>query len=372
MEKQNITQGKITQQALKKLSYPPFLAYNFKGLVFSYKSQKEKNSTALLKRLQKKYKQDNLIIVLNGLLITKGINGVTINKKAQTEPKTKFDLINKTYENSNLSLVFTKSVSEPVTIVIAGTNDLYHYANYEVKSDVNIKIVEQFELLKSAKLNYKIDVNVQKNAHLELFYVEYLENKKANVISHNMFTWENGELNLNYVNLNSANVVHTTTGNLAGMYAKTSVNTLHFVNKNYNHANLMQLIHLNKNTTSKINNFGLVNNNAELVIDGINKIEKGFSKSEAEQESKIINLTHTCKSTANPQLIINEYDVKAGHSAGVGQVDEDSLYYLMSRGLNKRDSLELIIMSHANELLEKLTDKKQLKNVLKIIKNKLV
>lgn len=361
-----------TVQTIKNYPYPPFLAYSFKGLSFTYAKIKQKDNLSFLKRLQKKYKQENLIIVLDGQLITKNIDGVVIENKEQNEPQNKFDFLNRTYNNSKLSLIFTKSIIEPITIVVAGTSDLYHYSNYEVKSGVNVKIIEQFELLKKAKLNYKVDVKVNTYACLELVYAEYLENKKANVICHNLEALDNAKLDLNYINLNSANVIHTTFGNITGQYANINANTLHFVNKNYSHANLVKLTHLNKNTTSNINNFGLVNNTAQLVIDGVGVIEKGYSKSQAEQETKIINLTDTCKSVANPQLVINEYDVKAGHSAGVGKVDEDSLYYLMSRGLSKRDSIELIIMSHANNLLEKLTDKKQLKNVLKIIKNKLV
>ena len=38
----------------------------------------------------------------------------------------------------------------------------------------------------------------------------------------------------------------------------------------------------------------------------------------------------------NPILLIDEYDVKAGHGATIGKLDEFSLYYLMSRGLNRK------------------------------------
>ena len=74
---------------------------------------------------------------------------------------------------------------------------------------------------------------------------------------------------------------------------------------------------------------------------------------------------------ANPQLQINEYDVAAGHSATVGRVDEEQLYYLMSRGLTKHESIELIIMSNIETALAELDNKKLAKSVLKQIKNKL-
>ena len=77
------------------------------------------------------------------------------------------------------------------------------------------------------------------------------------------------------------------------------------------------------------------------------------------------------KAVANPQLAIKEYDVIAGHSAAVGRVDDEQLYYLMSRGLTKTDSLSLIIMSNLQETVKSITDTKLLKRILKIVKNKI-
>jgi Fe-S cluster assembly protein SufD len=350
---------------------PAFLAYSYDGLSFTHREQKPKDNKHLLERLQKKYAQDNVIIVLDGKVYANQIDGVTLKNKANTVIENQFDYLNKTHQNSTLYLQFTKTLNKPVFVVIAGANNVYHYANYEVAKGVSVKLIEQFELYSRAKLNYKVEVVVSPNAQLELTYLEYLQNKKANVISHSTIVQENAKLELNTINLNNANVVHTTTGSLNGNYATSHLNSLHFTNKNYEHANVMQLTHLSKHTNSSIQNFGVVNDTAKLIIDGINVIEKGFSKSEAQQESKIINLSDSSKAIANPQLIINEYDVKAGHSAGVGRLDEDALYYLMSRGLTKKQSIELIVLSHANNLLEKITDKKIKKQIIRKIKNKL-
>lgn len=215
-------------------------------------------------------------------------------------------------------------------------------------------------------------MHLKQNAYLNLVCVESLNNKKANVVTVVGNLEENANLKPTTFNLNQANTINSVDVHLNGFEARTEVNTVNFANKNYRLANLANVTHLSKNTTSEINNFGIANDNAELVIDGVNIIEQGFSKSRAMQKIKIINLTDTAKVVANPQLKINEYDALAGHFATVGRVDEEQLYYLMSRGLTKHQAIELIIMSNVDYALKDIDNKKLVKSILKQIKNKLI
>ncbi|WP_186578168.1 Fe-S cluster assembly protein SufD [Aquibacillus kalidii] len=109
-----------------------------------------------------------------------------------------------------------------------------------------------------------------------------------------------------------------------------------------------------QNLTAKIVNFGLnsdgyilqhgvMKDSASSVFNGIGKIEHGASKSNAEQESRVLMLSKDARGDANPILLIDEDDVTAGHAASVGRVDPIQLYYLMSRGISKQEAERLII-----------------------------
>ena len=89
--------------------------------------------------------------------------------------------------------------------------------------------------------------------------------------------------------------------------------------------------------------YGFQKDSAQLTFNGIGKINKGMNGSDAQQESRAMILSETARADANPILLIDEYDVKAGHAAGVGKIDEEQLYYLMSRGLTRRAAEILII-----------------------------
>ena len=94
-------------------------------------------------------------------------------------------------------------------------------------------------------------------------------------------------------------------------------------------------------------------------------MSKVLARVKRAKKQKIINLTDASKSTANPQLIIKEHDVLASHSAAVGVIDSEQLYYLMSRGLTKRQATELIIMSNIEDVIKFVSDKKLLNEILK-------
>ncbi|SES65913.1 Fe-S cluster assembly protein SufD [Salinibacillus kushneri] len=103
------------------------------------------------------------------------------------------------------------------------------------------------------------------------------------------------------------------------------------------------ITHYGKFTEGYILQHGVMKDEASSIFSGIGKIEYGGSKSNAEQESRVLMLDHGARGDANPILLIDEDDVEAGHAASVGRVDPIQLYYLMSRGISKTEAERLII-----------------------------
>ena len=77
------------------------------------------------------------------------------------------------------------------------------------------------------------------------------------------------------------------------------------------------------------------------IFNGIGKIEKGATRANAVQESRVLMLSENARGDANPILLIDEDDVTAGHAASVGRVDPFQLFYLMSRGISKTEAERL-------------------------------
>lgn len=87
---------------------------------------------------------------------------------------------------------------------------------------------------------------------------------------------------------------------------------------------------------------GILLGASSLVFNGIGKIIKGAHGSKAQQENRVLMLSPKARGDANPILLIDENDVIAGHAASVGRINQDQLYYLMSRGLTKEVAQRLV------------------------------
>ena len=91
---------------------------------------------------------------------------------------------------------------------------------------------------------------------------------------------------------------------------------------------------------------------------------KDIKGSICNQENRIININDG-KSTICPNLLIDSYDVVSSHAAYIGKFSDDVLFYLMSRGINKKKAYELLILSF---LLPEGIDKEKIENFILEVK----
>ena len=109
---------------------------------------------------------------------------------------------------------------------------------------------------------------------------------------------------------------------------------------------------------------------ATSIFNGIGKIEHGATKSNAEQESRVLMLSEKARGDANPMLLIDEDDVMAGHAASIGRVDPVQLYYLMSRGIRKEEAERLIIHGFLAPVVNQLPIEGVKKQLTEVIERK--
>ncbi|WP_442595992.1 Fe-S cluster assembly protein SufD [Neobacillus sp. D3-1R] len=130
------------------------------------------------------------------------------------------------------------------------------------------------------------------------------------------------------------------------------------------------IVHFGKNTDGFILKHGVMKDEASSIFNGIGKIEHGASKSNAEQESRVLMLSEKARGDANPILLIDEDDVTAGHAASVGRVDPLQLYYLMSRGISKTEAERLVIHGFLAPVVTELPIEAVKKQLTEVIERK--
>ena len=158
---------------------------------------------------------------------------------------------------------------------------------------------------------------------------------------------------------------------LVGQGAESEVKTVALASGDQQQKIAVKIENLAPHTTANIVNHGVVQDTAHLAFDGTGKIHKGMKASDAQQETRILNLSKTAKATANPFLLIDEGDITAGHPASIGPIDEEQIYYLMSRGMNRRDASKMIVSGFLTPFIDAIEDEKMRATLVGKIESKL-
>ena len=99
---------------------------------------------------------------------------------------------------------------------------------------------------------------------------------------------------------------------------------------------------------------GILGGQARGVFKGKIHVHQGAQKTDAKQTSKTLLLSDDAVIDAQPELEIYADDVKCTHGASVGQLDEEQLYYLRTRGIGREAARRLLTYAFANDVLGRI------------------
>ncbi len=135
------------------------------------------------------------------------------------------------------------------------------------------------------------------------------------------------------------------------------------VTSGVNHFNI-ECIHHVGHTTSKMENYAIVHENGNYGMQANGRILKGAKESASHQATRVLTSSDKQKSEVTPLLFIDENDVQASHAATLGQMNEDHLYYLQTRGLSKDEALALLTLSYVYPILRVVEEVEEVKQVI--------
>ena len=107
-----------------------------------------------------------------------------------------------------------------------------------------------------------------------------------------------------------------------------------------------------------------MNDKSKGIYQGKIFVSPEAQKTDGYQLSRALLLNENVEFNAKPELEIYADDVKCSHGSASGSLNENSIFYLMSRGLNYQQSKELLINGFLLDVVEKITDS-EIKNLIK-------
>lgn len=263
-------------------------------------------------------------------------------------------------------------VAEPIQAVYLLDNaeaDLFNHVIVAADDNSSVTYVENYisTVESNRVVNIITEVTTGSNARVQFGAVDTLAAGITTYVNRRGTAGRDSKIEWALGLMNDGNTISENTTNLVGDGSVGDTKTV-VVGRGEQIQNFTtKVVHFGKSTEGFILKHGVMKDSATSIFNGIGKIEHGASKSNAEQESRVLMLSEKARGDANPMLLIDEDDVMAGHAASVGRVDPVQLYYLMSRGIPKAEAERLVIHGFLAPVVNQLPIegvKKQLSEVI--------
>ncbi len=253
--------------------------------------------------------------------------------------------------NQNILTVPKNSIIETPIHITLSENSEY---TFNVESNSEVTLIVEFKASLKDLETIVLTLNVKQNSHVKYVLISEEKSFKTNI--HQSIQVEK-DANLHVISgFLSQNLEADLKVNLNGENARAMVNAIVVSNDQQQQTVDVHMTHYAPRSYGDMYNVGISNGYGRVTLNGIEKIEKGMKQANAFQTLKGIILSDFSMVDVNPILLIDEYDVKAGHGATVGKIEEQQLYYLQSRGLSKIDAEKLIIKGYIKPILDEIND----------------
>lgn len=256
------------------------------------------------------------------------------------------------YENQTLNIPSNIVLENPLRITIK--DDHLELFKVVLGKNSNVKIILEILNNTTAASKYNIEFLGEENSNLKYLLISEL-NSKDGLISHKFDLERNASMDIlsGFVSdiLDGKMAV-----NLNGEGSYANIRAVALSSDENNQKVDVLITHNAPHTIGDMTNVGIANKKGKVLLNGIAKINKSMKEANAFQTLKGIITSDDAEIEVNPILLIDEYDVKAGHGATIGKLDEEILYYLQSRGLTKKAAEKLVIHGFLKPIIDEIDD----------------
>ena len=329
------------------------------------------------------------VILVNGKIVKKfkdcqmgdlseGLRNGILGKDLLEKKDKPFLNLNNAFAINGCYLILESTSRQTIRILNLITNEGKTQAVYPrcivlAKRNSETLIFEEFRIMGNGTnfVNSVTDVIVEDGANLEHIIIDdFAKNtyhvanvcvkqcKDSNFVSHNFsmgkkFARRDFNVELNQSGANC---------NLFGLY---------FVDKENHIDHHTTIEHKEANCNSNEHYKGILSGKSTGVFNGRIHVQPDAQKTDAIQKNQNLLLSDDAIIHTKPELEIYADDVKCTHGATVGQLDEKGLFYLRSRGLNRKEAQQILIRAYVNEIIENVSDEKIRSELMELILDRL-
>lgn len=326
----------------------------------------------------------------NNTTITGDINKINIenlNKNSLTYLDRSFtygvsdDLIKQGQRefNEGLLLEIKKDIkiSEPIIIEFnmdKENNVLVDNLIIVAKENSEAKVIIKYSSIDDAEVYHNgiCRVIAEDKSNIQVVKVNFLNSNAVHLDSNASDIQESAKVDFVSVDLGGKYSISNYHGDLLGEKSMSSINSLYLGDKDKIIDINYIASHRGVDTESQIFVKGAVKDFAKKIFKGTLDFKRGAARSKGVEDEYCMMLSKTSKSIAVPLLLCDEEDVSGEHSASSGKIDENKLFYLMSRGLSYDEARVLIIQAAFNPIIDKIDNEIIKEEILSEVNRRIV
>ena len=237
----------------------------------------------------------------------------------------------------------TPAVSHARNIVIAEDNAqltlIETYAGETEKTYVTNSVTELIAGDNAQIDHYKLELETLQGVHIANQHAKL--GRSTNVTSHAF-------------SIGGAFVRNTVSAHLAGEGCEATINGLYLLEGDQLIDNYTLLEHAEPHCPSHELYKGILGDTSRAVFRGKIHVHQKAQKTDAFQQNENILLSDNARINTKPQLEIYADDVKCSHGATIGQLNEDALFYLQTRGISKTDAKNMLLKAFADDIVDRV------------------
>jgi Fe-S cluster assembly protein SufD len=292
-----------------------------------------------------------LLILHNGVFDQKSIRHFAPPKGVEIAPNVEKS------GNFKIEIAPNTTVEKPLQLVniidTVESLDVAHAFEIVVGQGSSLSLIHCDESMNKVKNTIQTNVSIELKPHSSLHYynlqninnhstlnnrTEVKQHKNSRLISHTYTL--NGKI------LNKQQHIDFTEE-----FATADVQGLYLIDKNQECSHHVRLNHNFPNGQSNQLFKGILDDSAKAFFEGHVFVAKHAQKTEAIQNNKNLLLTDKANVQTHPFLEIYADDVKCAHGATIGQLDEDAMFYLRTRGIPEKQAKSLLMYAFANDVV---------------------
>ena len=351
------------------------ISANFENLDFSKKNIDKSVDVDFINEFE-----HNKIIFLDG-----NISKIDFNHEDKDKFSLKHDLeldeqlnenallnLNTAFLSSYIKFTVRKGYQfqKPLILYNYLTSDLVSHG-LNLRMDINLEDGSSLDIVNIANqnaknnfLNFRQKINIGKNSVLKNYSLDISPTSNIKYSFNDINLDKNSHLEYFILSKGSKFAKHDINCSLNNDHGSVSLNGIIDLDNEKHHEIKTSINHNEENCKSYQLIKSVLNENSKGVYQGKIYVNSKAQKTDGYQLSRALLLNDDVEFNAKPELEIYADDVKCSHGSTSGNIDENSIFYLMSRGLSHAQSKKLLTNGFLNEVIEKISNK----NIKSLIK----